>query len=232
MQEASLRWRAARSAGAWYQTLVKTMGSLRDPELLAKLQLSTNHVGDQPSSTEELGSWTSFQYDVLVCYATYIVELCSAHAWSQVIYAICLPHAFACLHHEGLAQRRACMALIKRIWNAVTAMEQLLLGKGDGDPLPLRRKKFLQECMHDLAWRHGQIAREILIACESAGWNEANEECRLFSYLLFAGCPNTKFYLEDAFGHLSDVASRFARHHKMTKRLVYFISIVMVSYVP
>ena len=154
---------------------------------------------------------------------------CGALLCSRVIYAICLPRAFACLRHEGLAQRRACVALIKRMWNAVAAMEQLLLGKGDGDPLPPRRKKFLQECVDDLAWRHGQIAREILIACESGGWNEANEECRLFSYLLFAGCPNTKFYLEDAFGHLSDVASRFARHHKMTSVLYHH---QYVSYVP
>ena len=52
------------------------------------------------------------------------------------------------------------------------------------------------------------------------------------SYLLFAGCPNTKFFLEDAFSHMADVSSRFARHFKMTKSLgdmqhrqqAYFIS--------
>ena len=107
------------------------------------------------------------------------------------------------------------MALIRRIWSSVLDMEELLTS----DKLPGPRLKVLKECMNDLAWRHGQVALEILTQCEADRWDAESEEIRVQSYLLFAGCPNTKFYLEDSFSHMADVASRFARHCKMTKSL-------------
>ena len=189
------------------------MESLKDMSLLAKLHLATSYAGAQPSE-EDLGSWASFQYDVLTTFVTYIIEICASHAWAQVIYTVCLPHAFACIHHEKEKERRLSMLLIRRIWTAVHDKERLL-----AEDMPLARKRALQQLMSDLAWRLGQVAREIHAACQNANWSERDEECRLFSYLLFAGPPNTKFYLEDAFSHMSDVCSRFARHMKMTKFL-------------
>ena len=87
------------------------------------------------------------------------------------------------------------MNLVKRVWTTVTSLENLLLK----DALPPVTKKAMRECLSDVAWQNGQLAREILAACKKANWQETDEECRLISYLTFAGPPNTKFFLKHAF---------------------------------
>ena len=211
-----MRWRAQRSAAAWYQTVCKTLSSAQDTSVLRKLHLSLFYAGPQPE-LENMGGWARHQYDVLKTYVRYITEIASSHAWSHAIYTICLPDLFACLQHESEAERSAGMRLVKRIWQAVLQMEDLLNRADHG--LSKAERAALSECMQDLAWRHGQLSREILGACQQAKWDARNAECQLISRLTFGGPANTKFFLEDAFGHLSDCVKRFARHFKMTKPL-------------
>ena len=153
------------------------------------------------------------QLDTLQVHASYVLELAAAHAWSQIMYTICLPFQFCCVHHESVEKRASGLARLHSTWESVLQAESWQRDT----TLPAGVRKAWNDLMADLAWNQGQIAREVYAAGQVAGWQHEDEELRIFSYLVFATPANTKFHLEDAFSHLADIVKRFARHGKLTR---------------
>ena len=199
---------------SWFGTVKDLLGSVHNLELLDKLHLPLRQLGEEPPE-HEMGAWAKEQLDVLGALASYSLELAAGHVWNHAIYTICLPYAFACIHHESVPKRQEGLRRIRQVWDAVLRAEAWQRDR----TLPASVQKALASLMQDLCWNLGQVAREIYSACNQHGWQASDQELREFSYLLFATPANTKHWLEDAFSHLADICARFARHQKLTKLL-------------
>ncbi len=203
-----MRWRARRARGqTWFSTVVQTMCSINNPKTMKRLHIS---LGVNRNNTAE-------EIAILEQYAKLCIEISSARCWSQCQYTICLPNAFALVHHPESEERVRGMAYCKKIWESVLHAERIL----KDDTVPADVVDSLQKVMKDLAWNKGQVARELYVVCQAGGWNPTDEQTRTLGFYLFSTHANTKHFLEDCFSHLADVVKRIARHVKLSKNLKF-----------
>ena len=216
-QVPTLRWRAARAKGMWFETVVHTMMSIQDPEIMKKLHITLPHPGDTLLLDRHIEENPQLlqQYDTLKKYVSLCIEISSARCWSQIIYTVCLPNHLCVIFHEKLDQRASGVAYIRKLWNAGLDAEKTL--ENPGTPGSVRAA--LDRCMADMAWHCGQIARESYKMLEDSGWDFQDEELRKLAFCMFASPANTKHFLEDSFSHLADLVKRMARNLRMTKCL-------------
>ena len=143
-------------------------------------------------------------------------ELASIRCWSQMQFAVQIPHLLAMVHHENHDLRWEAMERADTTWQAFLLAERLV--HVDKDPQALR-KGGLQDCLKEAAWHQLQLARESYCICRNAHWDPRDAELRLFSWLMYGRPANTKFMLEDVFAHLADISRRHAKNETMQRCL-------------
>ena len=180
---------------------------IHDAEILDRLHITLSHV--DAANVEE------HEEIVLQRFYDLVIEISAARCWSQTLYTTCLPNFFAAIHHVDMAERKACMQQVRDVWTAVLAAEEYLRSVDANAEV----KKALAGILADAAWHKLQVSRELLAVCRQGGFDPADEETRRLAWLLFASPANTKFTLEDRFGHMADIASRFSRQFRMSKQL-------------
>ena len=210
LQEATLRWRAQRARGqTWYPTVVEILLSIHKPETLKHLHISTQskRANDENTVKDEVA--------ILMKYANLAIEICAARSWSQSQFTICVPYAFAMVHHSETAERERGMVFVKKVWDAVLHAERVSADPATAAAL----KESLDQILKHMAWHKSQIALEIYLVCSSGEWKYMDPETREMAFSLYGTPANTKHFLEDCFAHLADLAKRVSRHLKMSKSL-------------
>ena len=210
LQEPTLRWRAERARGqTWYPTVVEILLSIHKAETLKRLHISTQSVraNDEHVLKDELA--------ILTKYVNLALEICAARSWSQCQFTICVPYAFALVHHRETAEREKGIKYVKKLWDAVLHAERVMADPATDGSV----KDSLGQIMKHMAWHKSQIACEIYMVCNSGGWTHVDPETRELAFSMFGAPANTKHFLEDCFAHLADLAKRVARHVKMSKSL-------------
>ena len=206
----TLRWRASRAkGGTWWPTVVSVLTSIHDPETMKRLHIPLT------MNDNENGTLKKFHLDVLSKYVALCIEIASARCWSQCQHTICLPNAFAMVHHESLDARDRALNMVKNLWNAILHAEEVLQKPDLDAELKLALKQVLDHC----AWHKGQVAKELFLVCRLGNWQATDPEIRKLGWFLFGNPANTKHFLEDTFAHLADVVKRISRNFKLSKTL-------------
>ena len=209
-QEETLRWRASRARGhTWWPTVIETMCSIHDPETVKRLHISLNR-GSGPNVGRP-----NVEVDILTQYAKLCMEICSARCWSQCQYCICIPNAFASVHHSDTGEREKGLKLVQKVWNAVLQAEETL----KDDRLDAGVRDALEQIMAHMSWHKSQVARELFLVCEAGGWRFSDQQIRQLGFYLFSPPANSKHFLEDTFAHLADISKRIGRNLKISKKL-------------
>ena len=155
------------------------------------------------------------EVDILTQYAKLCMEICSARCWSQCQYCICIPNAFASVHHSDTGEREKGLKLVQKVWNAVLQAEKTL----KDDRLDAAVKDALEQIMTHMSWHKSQVARELFLVCEAGGWRFSDQQIRQLGFYLFSPPANSKHFLEDTFAHLADISKRIGRNLKISKKL-------------
>ena len=212
IQVESLRWQANRACGSFFSTIQKILGLLHDDSALVKLGI-TFPLGDEAVDGDSY--WIEGERNTLHTFMTFLVHLSSYRAWSQMQFAMMLPQALACVHHESNTAREDGMVRIDTIIEAVLRTERQVYDASS--TLNPRLKKKVTKLLQQMSWNALQLGRESMAICSDCGCDSANEELRLFTFLLFGRMANTKFLLEDCFNHVSDISRRHAKNHTMQR---------------
>jgi hypothetical protein len=106
-------WAARRADGAsaWLRTVALILLVLHGRTLFARLGMAPS--GDQPIPHEFRPAWLEDERSLLAVVFKFVVALSSNVYWSQVMFALCLPHALAILLHPVRAKRVGGMARLK-----------------------------------------------------------------------------------------------------------------------
>ena len=178
---------------------------LHDSSVLEKLHLTLAEADDSSIPPEEEITLERFY--------SYVLELASARSWSQSLYSTCLPNFFAGIFHEKQALRDTCMTRVKELWKCVLEAEAFVRNPREDAAV----RQAVAGILADMAWNRLQISRELLAVIRQGQYDTSDYETRRLAFLLFGTHANTKFCLEDKFGHLADLSARGARQSKMSK---------------
>ena len=190
---------------------MRTLCNVHDEDNLHRLRVTLPTPG---FVLDDSADFIARDKELLQKFFTFNCELASIRCWSQMQFNVQIPQMLAMVHHESHDRRWQCMDHAHQTWEAVLAAERLVYQECDRAAL---RKGGLRDCLKDLAWNQLQLSRESYSICKAASWDPTNEELRLFSFLLHGRPANTKFFLEDVFAHLADVARRHSKNETMQR---------------
>ena len=146
---------------------------------------------------------------------SYAWKFAPARCWSQCQYYICIPNAFASVHHSDMGGREKGLKVVQKVWNAVLQAEKIL----KDDRVDVAVKDALEQIMAHMSWHKSQVARELFLVCEAGGWRFSDQQIRQLGFYLFNLPANSKYFLEDTFAHLADISKRIGRNLKISKKL-------------
>lgn len=209
-KDSSLEWQGRRASGEWFQPIIQSISTLHDEESL-KWFLTVGALGDQIPVDEP---WLLEEKKRLETFCYLLVELASARAWSQMMFTNNVPHALVGIMHPSEQVAAQLHSHHQKIWSAVLKAEQMMV---DTTVSKEARKLLKSLLMNDLCWQQLQIAREIYITCERAGWVANHPSVITLVNRLFGAPFNTKYDLEDLFAHLVSVAKLSSQATPMGK---------------
>ena len=170
-------------------------------------------LDDEPVGEDSY--WIEGERKTLQTFMTFLVHLSAYRAWSQMQFAMMLPQALACVHHQSTTVRENGMTRIATIIEAVLRTERQVYDPANR--LAPRLKKRVIKLLQQMSWNALQLGREGMAICQACDCDSTDEELRLFTFLLFGRMANTKFFMEDCFNHVADMSRRHAKNHVMQR---------------
>ena len=202
--------------------MLDTLALIHDPNTLEACGISVPRGREILAAAEVLASQEWFQEE-LVClndFWSYLVELASARAWSQIQHAALWPQMLACVSHPNRDRTSEALQSMRRTWDAVLRAEDITIHAA-GD-LSQADRRALANVMADLAWNKLSFARECAVVCRQASWDPAHEDIQELCKSMWSKPLNTKYDLEDCFAHLAAVHKLSTKASQFNKWLVSF----------
>ena len=204
-----MRFLSGRVAGDWFDYILKSLGTLHQPEALEKF-ISVDVRGDlsdpgENDMDQEPPPWIQEETERLQTYVRLLVELASARSWSQFMFVNCCPNNLVGLLHEDPRVAQQLSNYQKSIWEGVLLAERYVHDKSLNIPKDLAKELNLR--LEDVTWHELQLSREVFIICSAAGWDCTDPKVVELAKRIFSVPWNTKFDLEDLFAHLSSLSS-------------------------
>ena len=199
-------------------TVHETLNLVHDEKALQRFGITvceTSSIIDEDLAE----GWLVEQREAVDSFWRLLIELASARSWSQMQFVSLQPQALAAVLCTDAATAQRELDKLRVVWGAVAQAEKAVVGKS----LQPGQKAALAEVLQDMGWHRLQVAREVKMECQAAGWQASDEQVQLAARLVCGGPSQTKFQLEDLFSHLISVARAANLPRAMNKWLCSYM---------